>query len=515
MNQSEKLFPWMIWLLRVATGWHFLYEGLVKLYNPGWTAASYLANANWIFSDWFHLLARSNDVLQVVNFLNIWGLILIGTGLMLGIGIRIASIGGILLLMLYYMANPSLIGAKYHSVSSEGSYLFINKNIIEALVLLVVAVYPAGKHIGLSGMASRVLKIFGLRLKTVQTSCSDIRTESRRMLLRNLAVLPVAGLFSLAFIKKRNSTAADAFTGATTLFTPDKAIAEQARDKIFHAKIGNMDISRLILGGGCLAGWQHARDLKYVNELASKYNNRQRILETLKLAESSGINAANVYASQLHILHDYNNNYSGKLSTIVGVAINADDWVSEVDKVMALGAGLVYIQPAVSDRLVKFSEIYLLEKAIAYIRSKNLPAGIGCHSVKVIEECTAVGITPDFYVKTIHPDTYWSANPVGNRFEFDPSMQKFYPDHNKYHDNIFDLFPERTIDLMKDVKCPWIGFKTLASGALTPGDGFRFAFEGGADFVSIGMFDFQIEKNVKTALEVLRSDLQRTRKWSS
>ena len=36
---------WSLALLRVLIGWHFLYEGIVKVYNPDWTSFGYLATA--------------------------------------------------------------------------------------------------------------------------------------------------------------------------------------------------------------------------------------------------------------------------------------------------------------------------------------------------------------------------------------------------------------------------------------------------------------------------------------
>ena len=68
---------------------------------------------------------------------------------------------------------------------------------------------------------------------------------------------------------------------------------------------------------------------------------------------------------------------------------------------------------------------------------------------------------------------------------------------------MFDLFPEKTIEFMGRIKKPWIAFKVLAGGAIHPQDGFKFAFENGADFICVGMFDFQIVEDVNIALDVL------------
>ena len=82
-------------------------------------------------------------------------------------------------------------------------------------------------------------------------------------------------------------------------------------------------------------------------------------------------------------------------------------------------------------------------------------------------------------------------------------------------DNYWDLDPDRTTAYMQEVEKPWIAFKVLAAGAIRPESGFKFAFEKGADFICVGMFDFQVEANVKLARQLLddSSIQQRQRAW--
>ena len=99
-----KIIKTTITVLRIAIGWHFLYEGLIKLINEEWSAASYLNNTYGFFSGLYHWLAESPIRIEVVDFLNIWGLILIGLALFIGLCAQWASIVGALLLTLYYFA---------------------------------------------------------------------------------------------------------------------------------------------------------------------------------------------------------------------------------------------------------------------------------------------------------------------------------------------------------------------------------------------------------------------------
>ena len=134
--------------LRVLIGWHFLYEGLVKLINPDWSSIGYLLDSKWIFHGFFHSLTGNPTTLAVVDFLNIWGLILIGLGLLLGSFTRIASLGGILLLVFYYLSHPSFLNLEY-ALPSEGNYLIVNKTLIELIAIWVIYLFPTGRIMGI------------------------------------------------------------------------------------------------------------------------------------------------------------------------------------------------------------------------------------------------------------------------------------------------------------------------------------------------------------------------------
>ncbi len=151
MDKSWKATPMravMLVVLRLSIGWHFLYEGVVKLWNPDWSARSYLLDSKGPFAEMFYALTHNQGVLNAVDFLNIWGLILVGLGLLLGFLTRIASIGGIVLLAFYYLSHPPLITTDY-LIPSEGSYLLVNKTLIELFALWVLYLFPTGTIAGI------------------------------------------------------------------------------------------------------------------------------------------------------------------------------------------------------------------------------------------------------------------------------------------------------------------------------------------------------------------------------
>lgn len=135
-------------LLRLAIGWHFLYEGISKILNPNWSSIGYLLDSKGLFSGIFYNLAANPSAMEIVDFLNIWGLTLIGLGLMLGFLSRLATVSGILLLLFYYLSHPALISVSY-AIPSEGNYLWVNKTLIEMIALAVLFYFPTSRLIGL------------------------------------------------------------------------------------------------------------------------------------------------------------------------------------------------------------------------------------------------------------------------------------------------------------------------------------------------------------------------------
>jgi len=137
--------------LRFLIGWHLLYEGIFKLLKPEWTSLGFLESSQWIFSGIANWITSNPAILNAVDLMNTWGLILIGLGLILGLFTRTAAIAGAVLIGLYYLFNPPLIGLATMG-PMEGNYLIVNKNLIEAVTLLLIAVSPTARAYGLDAL---------------------------------------------------------------------------------------------------------------------------------------------------------------------------------------------------------------------------------------------------------------------------------------------------------------------------------------------------------------------------
>jgi uncharacterized membrane protein YphA (DoxX/SURF4 family) len=505
-----KLF---VTILRVAIGWHFIYEGLSKILQGGWSAKSYLLNTSGFCSGFYHTLAGSPVVLSITDFLNMYGLLFIGVALFVGLLSRLASICGALLLTLYYFAYPPfgnpLISA------ADGHIFIVDKLFIEAAALLFLFFYPE------KGFSIDSLVEFFRKKKAKPEEITS--SESRREVLKNLATLPVLGAMGIGAVSNFKTFGVDVMSGAT--IQVKQTALNELKGKLPTGKIGKHEISRLVAGGNLIGGWSHARDLIYADTLFKAYNTEQKVYETLMLAEQAGINTINIgfpsnpllakykkiTGSKIKVISQVHPNLDNKKLAEVGPGTNKNLYFTNIDKAIDYGVDIIQVQGNWCDWLVRDQQIEVIHEMIEHIRQQGYTAGLAAHSVESLIACAEQGIIPDYYMKTMHHDQYWSAHPREYRVPFEVDG-KNYLDHNRFHNNMFCLFPERTVDFVSKATVPVMGFKVLAAGAIEPKDGFKWAYDNGADFICVGMFDFQLVSNVNTAIDCIKNT-QRTRPW--
>ena len=504
---AAKRFPHelLLALLRILIGWHFLYEGLTKLMSPGWSAAGYLAYSTGPFASLFHWLGANQSAVRVIDQLNMWGLTLVGLGLMLGVLIRPAATGGIALLALYYLTYPPLFKPTANA-AAEGQYLLVNMNLVELFALLVVVAYPAAFY-GLGSLLERRRQ----KSPAAEAAPQAPPTEpvpangflQRRQILASLAGLPFMGGLLLAVLKKHglqsfeeihlraHKNPGDVAVASATTRRFEVSTIRDLKGQLPYGTIGNVKLSRMILGGNLIGGWAHSRDLIYVSKLVQAYHTRSKIFQTLDLAESCGVNTIITNPALCGFINDYWKS-GGKIQFISDCNKGT---VADIQKSIDNGACACYVQGGAADKLVAEGKFDDIAAALDLIRKNRLPAGIGGHKLATIKACVEKGLRPDFWMKTLHPVNYWSA-------KVQPEM-----------DNIFCDNPEETAAFMHNLPEPWIAFKVLAAGAIEPAAGFKYAFEQGADVICVGMYDFQIVDDVNIAFDVFKTKLARTREW--
>lgn len=147
-NSLSKMQVLVLVLARVLMGWYCLYEGMVKVMNPSWSSFAYLNDSQGWFAGFFREMASNPELISLIDFLNVWGLVAIGLGLILGLLTRIATVGGIVLIALYCLSHPSLIDANYMLPTGETA-MWVGKNLIFVFLLLILYLFPTGHIIGI------------------------------------------------------------------------------------------------------------------------------------------------------------------------------------------------------------------------------------------------------------------------------------------------------------------------------------------------------------------------------
>ncbi len=519
----DRLFKWSVTVIRIAAGWHLLYEGLSKLIAGGWSSAPFLAGSRWIFAPVFTWMSESSAITSIIDFLNIWGLILIGLALVLGLFTRAAAGAGALLLLFYFVAYPPIPGYMI-SVPAEGSYLWINKTLIELFVLAAFIFIPSGTHFGIDRLVRR-WKDEKARKPVPGTPVEKGEAKGRREIIKDLISVPALGAFAYALYRKSKWDSfeekllkvqgMDANSGATLLKFTYSSLKELKGEvpktsinyKDEKGNPAKFELSRLIMGGNLIGGWAHARDLIYVSKLVKTYHTDEKVMQTMALAEKCGINAIITNPQLGRIWQKYRHEFRGKMKFISDCGI-ALDFQKGIAMSLAVEADALYCQGEITDRWADENwndpvagrtleqRMELIRSGIEEIRSHGKPAGIGAHKIEAVKKCVEYGIKPDYWVKTCHSHNYWSAQPG-----------------SPWKDNMFDYDPEETIRFMGTLNEPWIAFKVLAAGAISPEEGLKYAFSNGADFVCLGMYDFQIVEDVNIALEALEKAKERQRPW--
>ncbi|MFZ5830519.1 MAG: hypothetical protein ACOY3P_10540 [Planctomycetota bacterium] len=329
--------------------------------------------------------------------------------------------------------------------------------------------------------------------------------DRRGFLGRTLAAAGAAGAASLAGGAAAAETPPPARQPAATTAATGENVPPMP-----YGMIGDVRLSRMLLGGNLVSGGMHARGLQYVNSLFRAYVNEEKLFETFALAEQYGINT--VFESGAAVVNRYNHERGGKLQIIPHIEVRQGEsdaeLASHIQQQIDTGAVALYVWGVSSDTLAMAGAYEEIGRAVEMAKKHGLPVGVGSHSLKVPVACEKLGVPCDFYVKTLHTDDYPSATLKHLQKDF-MWMEK----SEGWFDNQWCINAEEVVEFMKTVEKPWIAFKVLAAGAIRPREGFTHAFRSGADFIAVGMFDFQMKQNCELVEQIVRREQSRERPW--
>jgi hypothetical protein len=240
-------------------------------------------------------------------------------------------------------------------------------------------------------------------------------------------------------------------------------------------KLGKYDVSRLIIGANQFTGYPHAEPLKYAKALFAAYFTNEKIIETLAISHDHGINTHITLTDETCVkyLNRFEKETGNRLQWIAQShwfspkPEGRKDALKYIQLAADNGAIACFLHGSSCDGLVRDKNLSQIEYYLDRIRKQGMLAGMAAHLNQTIDVPIKAGITPDFIMKTLNTVNIACADPQG------------------------------TTAMMAGIDIPWIAYKVLGAGRVEPESGFRYAVEAKADFLNVGMFDFQVAENAK------------------
>ncbi|MBR4654585.1 MAG: DoxX family protein [Kiritimatiellae bacterium] len=439
---GKKVLPVFMAVLRIAIGWHFLYEGVWKLMQKdGWSCLSYLDSAQGPLAWLFKWMASQGWIVAIGDRAVEFGLVAIGLALITGVLARIAALFGIALMAMFYCCQPPEPFATAMS-GADGRFFLIERNAIEAAGLLFVAALPCWR--------------------------GWLRT-----LLPGAIALAVFGGCSWMHYRAGGFNKVAAVTSATVKvheFTALAALKAPFADKV---EIGGVTISRLAFGGDLVAGHAHARDLIWTDDFMRRYNSGVTLGRTVRYCLHCGIDAAFVEPAYIAQMAAAAKAVNGDMKFFANCADAKDAALAASG-----GAKSVYLRPQVVDELARKGDAAKISALFTDLKATGLPVGIGAEDVATVRFCVEKGIVPAYWVLAFHSLDYPAAT-MAQRCN-----------------NIWCTDPKAAAAYMKTRSEPWIAIRCLAGGAFDPPKAYKYARDNGATAAAIDLLDYRIVETV-------------------
>ena len=283
-------------------------------------------------------------------------------------------------------------------------------------------------------------------------------------------------------------------------------------------KLGKLTVTRLIAGHNLVGLQAHSRDLIYTSQLLRAYFTDDKVLETYQKYEENGINTSmlRIEARSVALAKRYMKERGGKIQWMAQLVVNEEDQTHDLEIAAEAGVVAAHVRGLEGDRMFKADRMDVIAKTLENIRKAGMVAGLATHALDPLIAAEKMGLNADYYMKTFNSAQYWSAGPPAVQDpNWKPTKQQLVQSEyaSATHDNIWETTPRQTAEFFARVNKPFVAYKVLAAGAIHPRDGFKYAFEKGADFLIAGMYDFQLKEGANLAKGILAGKLDRARPW--
>jgi hypothetical protein len=199
-----------------------------------------------------------------------------------------------------------------------------------------------------------------------------------------------------------------------------------------------------------------------------------KIVETLMLCEKHGINTFLGRGDDhiFNVLDQFERKAGHRIQWNAQLAPERQPHEKNIREIAERRPIAIFIHGGVSDRHYAEGTMGKVKDLVKLIGDLGFTAGVGAHNPYTIRAAEDIGSAAEFYFLTM--------NPV------------------KYHCADMNL----AATVCRSIKKPFIAFKVLGAGRCKPEVGFKGAVDAGAEFLAVGMFDFQVAENAALAAKL-------------
>jgi len=227
-----------------------------------------------------------------------------------------------------------------------------------------------------------------------------------------------------------------------------------------YIRIGNVKVSRFIVGGNPFSGFSHQS--VEMDEQMRHYYSCQRIKDTFAEAESLGVNTF-LGRSDFHIvrlLAEYRDE-GGKIQWFAQTAPEAGPPAESVKRAKAGGAVACHIHGGVTDYLFANNRLDEVRETIDMIHDCGMLAAVAGHRPEVFARAEEI-LDVDYYLCS-----YYRPSARENRPEHVPGTEERFDDNHR----------QAMVRTIAQLSKPVFHYKIMACGRNDPVEAFAFAAE--------------------------------------
>ena len=255
-----------------------------------------------------------------------------------------------------------------------------------------------------------------------------------------------------------------------------------------YVTLGNLNVSRFILGSNPLSGFSH-RSPEMDQEMR-RFFTTARIKQLLFSAEGLGVNAL-IARTDHHIMRFLLEYWDegGSLQWFAQTCPEIGDHLTCISRAISGGAKACHIHGGVMDFLYAQHRLDEIPPVIKRIRDDGLLAGIAAHNPKVIEWAES-NLDVDYYMCS-----YYNSAHRDERAEHVAGMEEWFIDDDR----------QTMTSLIKKLSRPAIHYKVMAAGRNDPVEAFDLVAQTmrPMDMVCVGIFHRDLPRMLQQDIELL------------